>query len=71
MEISRQVTASTLEEINIGTTAEPWLLSIARDLTPREKATMTELLREYKDVFAWSHDDMKGYISIRSICPLT
>ena len=21
---------------------------------------MTELLREYRDVFAWSHEDMKG-----------
>ena len=58
MEISRRVTAS--EEVNIGTMTDPRLLSIARDLTPREKMTMTELLKEYKDVFAWSHKDMKG-----------
>ena len=27
---------------------------------PSEKMAMTNLLREFKDVFAWSHDDMKG-----------
>ena len=60
MEISRQVTASTLEEVNIETTAVLQLLSIARDLTSGEKTTMKKLLWEYKDVFAWSHVDMKG-----------
>ena len=40
--------------------AEPRVLSIAKGLTLREKMTMTELLWEYKDVFAWSHEDMKG-----------
>ena len=27
---------------------------------PCEKAPMTVLLREFKDVFAWSHEEMKG-----------
>ena len=60
MEISRRVTASALEEVNIETMAEPRLLSIAKDLVPSEKTTMIELLKEYKDVFAWSHEDMQG-----------
>ena len=60
MEISHRVTASALEEVNIGTTEVPRLLSIARDLTSGEKMAMTELLREYRDVFAWSHKDIKG-----------
>ena len=39
---------------------EPRLLSIVKDLVPSEKTTMIELLKEYKDVFAWSHEDMQG-----------
>ena len=60
MEISCRVISSTLEEVNIGTTEVPQLLSIARDLTSGEKTAMTKLLQEYRDVFAWSHKDIKG-----------
>ena len=60
MEISRRVTTSTLEEINVGSAEAPRLLTIAKVLTPSKKMAMTDLLREFKDVFAWSHDDMKG-----------
>ena len=60
MEISRRVTASALEDVNIGTTSEPRLLSITKELAPDQKQAMIALLREYKDVFAWSHEDMKG-----------
>ena len=60
MEISRRVTTTTLEEINVGSPDEPRPLSIAKDLPHAEKAAMIDLLYEYKDVFAWSHEDMKG-----------
>ena len=60
MEISRRVKAAVLEEINVGTTAYPRLLSIAKELSPTQKEKMVALLTEYKDVFAWSHEDMKG-----------
>ena len=60
MEISRQVTTSSLEEINVGTSDTPRSPSIAKDLPHSEKATMINLLHEYKDVFAWSLEDMKG-----------
>ena len=60
MEISRRVTTSALEEVNIGTTAEPRLLSIAKELLPDQKKAMVTLLAEYMDVFAWSHEDMMG-----------
>ena len=60
IKISRRVTASALEEINIRTTKVPQLLSIAKDLLPTEKTAMTEMLQEFKDGFAWSHENMKG-----------
>ena len=33
---------------------------IAKDLAENDKQTLTALLLQYKDVFAWSFDDMKG-----------
>ena len=60
MEISQRVMASALEEINIETASDPRLLSIAKELLPAQWAAMITLLTEYKDFFAWSHEDMKG-----------
>ena len=52
--------ALAFEEMNVGTTEEPRPLSITKDLLPSDKMTMIELLSKCKDVFAWSHEDMKG-----------
>ena len=60
MEISQRVTMSLLEEIYIGTANAPRSLLIPKELPPSEKEAMIKLLHEYKDVFAWSHEDMKG-----------
>ena len=49
MEVSRRVVATELEEVNMGTLAEPRTLSIAKNLPP---STKTSLISEYKDVFA-------------------
>ena len=60
MEVSRIVVATELEEVNMGTLAEPRTLSIAKNLPPSTKTSIIGLQGEYKDVFAWSYDDMKG-----------
>ena len=60
MEISRRVAATELEEVNMGTIAEPRTISIAKNLPPSTRTELITLLGEYKDVFAWSYDDMKG-----------
>ena len=52
MAISQCVKASTLEEVNLGSTSKPRLVQIAKEMVPKEKMTMVELLTEYKDVFA-------------------
>ena len=33
---------------------------IATDLEPEEESELIKLLKEYKDVFAWSFKDLKG-----------
>ena len=60
IEIFGRVMASALEEINFGAIKKACLVSIAKDLPTSEKTTMIELLREYGDVLAWSHEDMMG-----------
>ena len=60
MQISQRVTVAALEDVNVESAEVLRLLSIAKDLMPSEKTAMTALLRKFKDVFAWSHEDMKG-----------
>ena len=60
IEIFGRVMASALEEINFGTSEELRPLSIAKDLPTSKKTAIIELLWKYKDVFGWSHEDMKG-----------
>ena len=60
MEISWRVVAAELEEVNLGTIAEPRTISIAKNLPPSTIMELIALLGEYKDVFAWSYDNMKG-----------
>ena len=40
MEISRRVSASTLEDVNVEMTTDPRVLSIAKDLPPSQKEEM-------------------------------
>ena len=60
MEISRQVAATELEELNVGTTDDPRTISIAKNLPSTTRFVMITLLYKYRDVFSWSHEDVKG-----------
>ena len=53
MEISRRVATTELEEVNMGTIAEPRTISIAKNLPPSTRTELIALLGEYRDVFAW------------------
>ena len=59
--MSQRLRASTLEELNIvGVVTEPKTIPIVKEMESIDKARMMDLLRQYKDVLAWSFDDMKG-----------
>ena len=61
MQVSQRVWASTLDELNLADVdAEPRTSLIAKEMESADKAKITDLLRQYKDVFAWSFEDMKG-----------
>ena len=63
MKVSQRVQASALEEINLAEEDKDNELKtvlIAKDMIEADKQRLTALLKQYKDVFAWSFEDMKG-----------
>ena len=63
MQVSQRVQASTLEELNLvdaNTDVEPKTILIAKEMLSVDKEELKNLLRQYKDVFAWSFEDIKG-----------
>lgn len=48
------------QPIHLGTADEPQEVSVGTTLTLEERTSLIDLLKEYKDVFAWSYDDMPG-----------
>lgn len=49
-----------IDLINIGTNDEPKIVQIGKSLTKLEKQELVALLHEFKEVFAWSYQDMPG-----------
>ena len=60
MTVSQRVKAFTLEEVNLGTSDTPKPVNIAKEMETAEKTAMIELLKEFRDVFTWSYEDMRG-----------
>jgi len=50
-----------LEEINLGTQETPKNVYIRKNLNPKIRSRLINLLRKYRHVFAWSYDDLKAY----------
>ncbi|KAI5316794.1 hypothetical protein L3X38_036501 [Prunus dulcis] len=60
MEDGGQATIDDLQDINLGTVDDPKPIFVSVSLTPQELEEYTQLLQEYRDVFAWSYQDMPG-----------
>ena len=60
MAVWQRVKASQLEEVNLGTGEETRPVHVAKEMPPEEKSAMVTLLKEFRDVFAWSYEDMRG-----------
>jgi hypothetical protein len=48
-------------EINIGTSEEPGMVKIGKTTPIEERIQIVELLKEYRDVLAFSYDELKVY----------
>ena len=60
MTVSQRVKAFTLEEVNLWTIKAPISVNVAKEMTTAGKTAMIDLLREFRDVFACSYEDMCG-----------
>ena len=63
MQVSQRVQASALEELNLAdadTDTELKTILIAKEMLLTEKENLKNLLRQYKNFFAWSFEYMKG-----------
>ena len=61
MQVSLPVQASTLEELNqANNDTKQRTVLIEKEMQSVEKTNLTELVRQYRDVFVWSFEDMKG-----------
>lgn len=49
-----------LETINLGAPDKPQEVKVSTSLSQEERTALIKLLKEYKDVFAWSYEDMPG-----------
>jgi len=50
-----------IEECNICTDENPKLIKFSKSLPLTEKMKYIELLKEFRDVFVWSYEDLKSY----------
>ena len=46
--------------INLGTDDEPKMIQVGNTLTTSEKDALVALLTKFKEIFAWSYEDMPG-----------
>ena len=49
------------ETINLGTVSNPQIVNLGTNCTSLEKLAFIKLFREYKDLFAWTYDDLKTF----------
>ena len=71
---STKTRSSTLlyEDVNLSTEHDLKNINLGKNCTSAEKATFMKLFREYKDIFAWTYEDLKTYDTkiIQHIIPL-
>jgi ribonuclease HI len=48
-------------EFNIGTEMDPRAVKIGKGTTERERKAILNLIREFRDIFAWNYDELKAY----------
>ena len=58
-----KTSSSTLlyEVVNLGTEKDPKNINLGKKCTHAKRATFMKLFREYKDIFAWTYEDLKTY----------
>ena len=60
------------EAVNLGTEQDPKNINLGKNCTSAKRTTFMKLFREYKDIFAWTYEDLKTYDTkiIQHVIPL-
>ena len=48
-------------EINIGTETKPKIIKIGKGTSEKERNSLINLVKEYRDVFSFTYDELKAY----------
>ena len=48
-------------EVNIGTDQNPKLIKIGKGTSQKERNELINLVKEYRDVFSFTYDELKAY----------
>jgi hypothetical protein len=51
----------THEKVNLGTKDNPQCINLGMGCSGQEKSAFIKLFKEFKDVFAWTYDDLKTF----------
>ena len=57
---SARVLEDDMSEWNLGSEEDPKLVKVSVHVQGRVKEDLLNLLKEFKDIFAWEYSDMKG-----------
>ena len=58
---NKEHNAKDLEEVNLGIDEMPKKVYIGKNLAPKIRQGLIDLLRMYRHVFAWSYDELNSY----------
>ena len=64
--------SSLYEDVNLGTEHNPKNINLGKNCTHAERTIFMKFFREFKDVFAWTYEDLKTYRTniIQHVIPL-
>ena len=58
---NKVVEEEIVEELNLGTEAEAKIVKLSKKVPEEDKEKYLKLFQSYKDVFAWSYQDLKNF----------
>ena len=59
--VKTHISSLQFELINLGTEAETKYVNLGKCCSPGERSKFISLFKQYKDVVAWTHEELKTY----------
>ena len=58
--IKTNISSMQYELINLGIEAKPKYVNLGKCCSPGERSRFINLFQQYKDIFAWTYEDLKN-----------